>query len=429
MPTEMTRFLIGDSGVRRACGHAILLAIAGFACVSSETKNANADDNDGDGRSEFIGDCDDSDSTSTYVSVDEDCDGVLTSEDCDDRSPSSGAVSADQDCDGVLTADDCDDYDASAVATAADFDCDGVLKDDDCDDADPSSTTLATDADCDGALAELDCDDLDPSRGDVDDSDCDGVPTHAGGGDMIRIAAGSFDMGCTPGQVNCESHEAPVMPVTLTKDFYMSETEITQSQYQAVVGENPSAFTSCGDDCPVENVNWNEAASFANALSALSGLEECYTCITSGRSVTCTPSMVPYQCVGYRIATEAEWEYAARCGQDTLYAGSDDADLVAWYLNNSDWSTHAVARRQPNACGLYDMSGNVAEWVQDYFSDSYYTSDSRTDPTGPETGSTRVIRGGAWYCDDTECVRVAHRWGNEPEYEANRGIRLVRTIR
>jgi formylglycine-generating enzyme required for sulfatase activity len=249
----------------------------------------------------------------------------------------------------------------------------------------------------------------------------------AHGGTMIKVDAQTFEMGCTAGMSSCVADESPAHDVTLTNDFYIGETEVTQAEYETMMGTNPSYFSSCGSDCPVEYVSWHMSAAFANAVSDSEGLEQCYTCTGSGSSTSCTIAVEPYSCGGYRLPTEAEWEAAARCGEDTLYAGSTVIGDVAWYGSNSGTTTHAVATKASNACGLYDMSANVWEWSQDWYSSSYYSSSPGTDPGGPISGDLRVIRGGAW--NSTPAVaRVANRnWFNPTSPNGTIGLRLLRT--
>jgi formylglycine-generating enzyme required for sulfatase activity len=249
-----------------------------------------------------------------------------------------------------------------------------VLTSDDCDDGDEEITILVSDGACGGPL--------------------DYVADH--GGTMIKIEAQTFEMGCTAGMSSCSSDESPAHDVTLTNDFYIGETEVTQGEYEGMMGTNPSWFSSCGADCPVERVSWHESAAFANAVSDSEGLEQCYTCTGSGTSTDCSIAVEPYSCGGYRLPTEAEWEAAARCGEDTLYAGSTLIGDVAWYGSNSGSTTHPVATKASNACGLYDMTGNVWEWTQDWYSSSYYSSSPGTDPVGATSGDYRVFRGGSW---------------------------------
>jgi len=245
--------------------------------------------------------------------------------------------------------------------------------------------------------------------------------THPGGGQMIRIEAGTFEMGCTPGQSSCSSNET-VHTVTLTHDFYLGVTEVTAAEYQSVIGSDPSDYTSCGTSCPVNNVSWHDVAAYANALSAAEGLDDCFTCSGS----TCTTAGDPYTCNGYRLPPEAEWEYAARGGEDLLYSGSDTLDDVGWYNGNSGYNPHPVAQLDPNAWGLYDMSGNVWEWVWDRYSG--YPSAPTSDPAGPQSGSIRVLRGGSWN-NDPVYARVASRGSNYPSNRYNKlGFRLTRTI-
>ena len=336
--------------------------------------------------------------------------------DCDDgneqASPgfSEACDGFDTDCNGIV------DYDAEGEV---DDDGDSSLSCDDCDDADAALGSSTYDADCDGDVDDL----LDVQ-----------------GTNFVSLPAGTFEMGCTAGQSSCASNESPAHSVTLTNDFWLSATEVTQGAWQALLGSNPSSFVSCGDDCPVEHVNWYEALAFANALSASEGLAECY--VLSGctdapgydmecLSVTVTSaSTSPYDCEGYRLPTEAEWEYAARAGTDLLYSGSDVLDEVGWFSANSGGTTHPVATKLPNAWGLYDLSGNAYEWVWDRYGSDYYNSSPSTDPVGPSNGSSRVTRGGCYSTTSSIHLRTAYRnnFGPGNRYTGLFGFRLSRTI-
>jgi len=294
------------------------------------------------------------------------------------------------------------------------------------------------DPDCSGAPDCLDADDDD--SGDSDDDDAT-VPcpeaVSVQGIDLVGFCAGSFEMGCTAGQSDCEPDESPAHSVSLSQDFWLGATEVTQAQWQGLIGNNPSNNTACGASCPVEQVNWFEAASLANAVSAAEGLPECYTlsdCTgTAGTGLECLTVTVtsasgsPYDCQGYRLPTEAEWEYAARAGGDLRYAGSDNLEDVGWHEGNSGSASQPVAGKASNKAGLWDMSGNVWEWTWDWYDASYYTADEQIDPFGPGSTEMRSYRGGAWYAP-TEFLRVSVRNHSYPNSTSpGHGLRLART--
>ena len=190
--------------------------------------------------------------------------------------------------------------------------------------------------------------------------------------EFILVKGGCFEMGDTFGDGG--EDEKPVHEVCL-KDFYLGKFEVTQGQWKKVMGSNPSRFKE-GDDQPVEMVSWNDAQEFIRRLNQ-----------TSGRN--------------YRLPTEAEWEYAARSGgKREKWAGtSNEAELegYAWVRSNSGRRTHPAGKKRPNGLGIYDMSGNVWEWVNDWYDKDYYRSSPRSDPTGPVSGQSKVLRGGSWH--------------------------------
>ncbi|MBO7279020.1 MAG: SUMF1/EgtB/PvdO family nonheme iron enzyme [Bacteroidales bacterium] len=217
--------------------------------------------------------------------------------------------------------------------------------------------------------------------------------------EMVFVEGGTFQMGATSEQgSDAYDDEKPVHSVTLS-DFYIGKYEVTQAQWKAVMGKNPSRFQ--GDNLPVENVSWNDIQEFIKKLNRLTGKR-------------------------YRLPTEAEWEYAARGGKKSKgykYAGSNSIGEVAWYDSNSGYETHPVGQKQPNELGLYDMSGNVWEWCQDWYGN--YNSSSQTNPSGPASGSYRVLRGGSWYRSARYC-RVSDRSFNYPSnWYYFYGFRLV----
>jgi formylglycine-generating enzyme required for sulfatase activity len=217
--------------------------------------------------------------------------------------------------------------------------------------------------------------------------------------EFVLIPSGTFKMGSDTG----DQDERPVHQVTISKAFYMGKYEVTQGQWQAVMGSNPSA--SPGDaNRPVDQVSWNEAQTFISKLNAVEGVQL------------------------YRLPTEAEWEYAARAGSTTIYSfGNDPKQLgeYAWHRSNAQRHSHPVGQKRPNAWGLYDTLGNVWEWVQDW--DGKYPVGPVTDPKGPDTGTYRMRRGCGWNNEANVC-RVANRYSVIGYRDDFLGFRVVRMI-
>jgi formylglycine-generating enzyme required for sulfatase activity len=209
---------------------------------------------------------------------------------------------------------------------------------------------------------------------------------------LMPIPAGEFTMGSAE-----TKYEQPAHKVTITKPFHMAATEVTQAQWKAVMGSNPSLIV--GDDLPVESLTWEECQAFVKKLSE-----------KEGRT--------------YRLPTEAEWEYACRAGTTTRFHFGDDANALgehAWHGANSDCQTHPVGMKKPNAWGLYDTYGNVWEWCQDGY--AAYDEKAQTDPAGPDKGQ-RTFRGGAWYDEVYRC-RSAFRNARHPNSRNYFGLRVV----
>ena len=219
---------------------------------------------------------------------------------------------------------------------------------------------------------------------------------------MIAVEGGTFQMGATSEQgSDASDSEKPAHNVTLS-EYYIGETEVTQELWEAVMGNNPSYYSGYSQR-PVEKVSWNDCQEFITKLNNLTGKN-------------------------FRLPTEAEWEYAARGGNKSKgykYSGSNTVGDVAWYDSNSSSRTHDVKTKQANELGIYDMSGNVWEWCQDWYDSNYYSSSPVNNPTGPTSGYSRVLRGGGWYSLARGC-RVSHRGGNHPGSMSNLyGLRLA----
>ena len=239
--------------------------------------------------------------------------------------------------------------------------------------------------------------------------------------EMVLIPAGKFVMGDDRG----EDDEKPAHEVELSA-FYIDSTEVTQADYQALMGRNPAKFK--GENQPVERISWHAAMLYCNMRSAREGLKPCY----DPKTQACDRSAD-----GYRLPTEAEWEYACRAGSRTRWSFGDDAaelDKHAWFKTNAAKTTHPVRQKPANAWGLYDMHGNVAEWCLDFYAEDYGPGGPSKDPRGPERGEERVLRGGSWNAGGEAC-RSAARKGETPGladvcfgYEAY-GFRCVRPAR
>lgn len=249
-------------------------------------------------------------------------------------------------------------------------------------------------------------------------SDLNGIREHGSTGNlsitvngvtfnMIYVEGGTFDMGVTPEQNDdgkIDDYNAPVHEVTLS-GFYIGETEVTQELWTAVMGENPAVYKyySYSNNMPVENVSWDDCQEFLDRLSEL-----------LGRTFT--------------LPTEAQWEYAARGGQKSegyKYSGSNNVDDVAWIWTNCGVSLREVATKSPNELGIYDMSGSVSEWCQDWYVEDYYTNSPQLNPVGPLEGKSRIHRGGSWTTYEWS-ARSSYRSCKNPLYiENDTGLRIV----
>jgi formylglycine-generating enzyme required for sulfatase activity len=205
------------------------------------------------------------------------------------------------------------------------------------------------------------------------------------GMEFVLISAGTFTMGEWDDEAS-SSDEVPRHEVEITTPFYLGTFEVTQAQWRSVMGSNPSVFR--GQDRPVDNVSWNDAQNFINALNRMENTDR------------------------YRLPTEAEWEYSVRAGTDSIFFYGEDRALMrkyAWYQDNSDEETHPVGLKDPNPWGLYDVYGNVWEWVNDWYSEDYYSESPRKDPRGPSDANEKSMRGGSHEFTSRVC-RSANRF-------------------
>jgi serine/threonine protein kinase len=260
-------------------------------------------------------------------------------------------------------------------------------------------------------------------------------------GRWVVIKGGRFTMGAPFTEMGRDGDETPHI-VDITRDFYLRTTEVTQGDFLAVMGYNPSQMTGCGATCPVENVTWHEAAVYCNALSLRESLSTCYQCSGAGRDARCVPrqgDVSPSACPGYRLPTEAEWERAARADHaQATYAGDLSStescesphpilDRIGWFCGNSGGVTHPVGQLQPNRWLLQDMLGNVWEWCHDWHGP--LAEAPAVDPAGAPFGTHRVMRGGA-YSNSANLLRAAVRGRGQPENASPAGgFRPARTIR
>ena len=285
----------------------------------------------------------------------------------------------------------------------------------------------------------------DVGRGDVVPLDSGLSDSGVAPGQWRSITAGSFTMG-SPASELCHTSSETEHVVTLTRSFELTRTEVTQQEFAAVMGYNPAGQARSGRcdaaDCPVESVSWHEAVAYCNRLSTRSGLPTCYTCSGFGATASCTVNTIfagsaVYGCRGYRLPTDAEWEYAYRGGKTTPYyngtpgscSNADPAaDAIAWYARNASTRTHPVAQRLVNPQGLFDMAGNVAEWCHDAWR-SNLGSRAVTDPVvDPSSDVLRVRRGGAWD-DGPARVRASARASFTAANDENTiGFRCARTL-
>ena len=449
----------GFSACNLDCDDSDAFAHPGAAEAESDSDCMRDADEDGWGDREAPGtgvagtDCNDSDSSIT--GEDGDGDGILTCEgDCDDNDifTFTGAAEAESETECMRDADEDGWGDTSAP--------EGGSEGTDCDDTDPTLTPA--DVDGDGlSSCEGDCDDVDPDSSN-EDADGDGYTVCDGdleddnpaiaffspsGATFASILPDTFEMGSPLGEIGREGDEI-LHTVTLTRAFLCMNKEVTQGQFALLMGYNPAYHLGSEDlSHPVENVSWHEAASFSNAMSEAEGLNTCYNCTGEGINTACIERMDPYDCGGYRLPTEAEWEYVARAGTEKTFwtnnGGGDfatpgDAETcsdvilndgtslaqLAWYCGNTLPETHLPGLLYPNSFAIFDMYGNLSEWVHDSY--DAYASEAVENPY-QSTGEAKVIRGGS-FDSPPEDLRSANRRSLSPlARDPEIGFRVVRT--
>jgi formylglycine-generating enzyme len=244
-------------------------------------------------------------------------------------------------------------------------------------------------------------------------SACQSAPNAGPSGELLEgialqnVLAGSFEMGSLASD-STRADDERLHEVSLSQDFAIGLTEVTVAQFEAYRNYDPVEENVGCTDCPVQNISWSEAAAFANSMSVLHQLDSCFSCEGTGVDVECFPAMEPAECNGFRLPTEAEWEFAARAGENWVYPGSNNPAEVGWFYENSDHHTEPVAGFPPNALGLYDMAGNVREFVMDWYTD--FSETAVTDPhVSRELGLYPVERGGSFDCI-AQHLRVSTRF-------------------
>jgi len=228
----------------------------------------------------------------------------------------------------------------------------------------------------------------------------DAIKTKSGV-EVIPVPAGSFTMGDEDGEVDETPHEVYV------DSFFIDKNLVTQEEFEKVMRENPSRWKEPKN--PVEQVRWSDAVKYCNTRSRLEGFQPCYDLTTW---------KCDFSANGYRLPTEAEWEYACRAGTETSYSFGDSKGKLrnfAWFKDNSGRRPRPAGQKLPNPWGIYDMHGNVWEWCNDFYQVDYYQTSPKKNPKGPETGETKVLRGGGWNSKAEDC-RSSYRYNENPGY-------------